>query len=124
MFLPNLLKDVEVKVNEIKISNAIIDDVIDFFVQNMMTDSMKIINERDDKLREYKQALMAEKKLNAEFVEKRSVFTKSIKSQKQDYDFKEQIIQFLAIPITVEAKKKEDVVDNDVILKRMRKKMR
>merc|ERR1712154_511020 len=99
IFFPKLIQDAEARVNQRRISNMIIDDVIDHFNQDMMNDSMKVLNQREVELREYEERQIFEMKLNAEFIEKRNIFTKSIKSQKQDYDFKAQIIQFLNIQI-------------------------
>jgi len=121
VFLPQLMRDAEAKVNDAKISNAIMDDVIDCFVVNMMNDSMKVIAERDEQLRELEQNELAQNKLNAEFEEKRSLLTQTIKLQRQDYDFKQQIIQFLDIPIKAPPKEKNiketgadaDVEDNE-----------
>merc|ERR1712129_277919 len=107
VFLPQLMRDAEAKVNDAKISNAIMDDVIDCFVVNMMNDSMKVIAERDEQLRELEQKELAQNKLNAEFEEKRILLTQTIKLQRQDYDFKQQIIQFLDIPIKAPPKEKE-----------------
>merc|ERR1712129_428912 len=121
VFLPQLMRDAEAKVNDAKISNAIMDDVIDCFVMGMMNDSMKVIAERDEQLRQLEQNELATNKLNAEFEEKRSLLTQTIKLQRQDYDFKQQIIQFLNIPIKAPPKEKgiketgadADVEDNE-----------
>merc|ERR1712228_979037 len=49
MFMPNLLRNVEKKINNNKITNIIIDDIIkNNIVKNITNDSIQIINKRDE----------------------------------------------------------------------------
>ena len=99
VFMPKLLQNVEKQMNDVKVANMIMDDIINEFVASMVKEGNDIIKERDDeKVREEKEAKY-QMELEEKLVSKRRELTQAIKSQKEDYDFKEQIISFLNIPL-------------------------
>jgi len=100
VFMPKLLENVEKQVNDVKVANMIMDEIINGFVMNMVNEGVNVIKSRDDeKEKEEKEAIYL-MELEEKLVGKRKEFTQAIKAQKEDYDFKEQLILFLDIPLT------------------------
>merc|ERR1719474_409765 len=113
VFVPKLLDNVKDKVTEHARSHRVIDGVIHDAVTAMIAESIQVIAERDEMAKEVERQRMAALKLQETFESKRRVFTEAIKSQKEDYDLKEQIVSFLDIPLTADSKPRASDGDGD-----------
>ena len=103
-FIPKLMDDVAQKVKENERSLRIVDEMIHSAVHSLITESMQIIKERDEMQKEAEREKVRKSKLEETYTMKRSMFTQAIKSQKEDYDFKQQIVSFLDLPLTAPPK--------------------
>jgi len=113
MFIPKLMDNVTSKVEENRMSARIVDEMLSDAVNVMMAESMQIIQERDERLREEERVRIYLSKLEETYMVKRGEFTQAIKSQKDDYDFKAQIVSFLDIPLSVPPPEKKEEEDNE-----------
>jgi len=66
----------------------------------MVNEGIDAIKARDEEQKRQEKEAKYQRELEEKLVEKRREFTQAIKSQREDYDFKEQIVLFLDIPIT------------------------
>lgn len=108
IFVPQLLAGVEEQVNERRISNMIVDEMINNAVSAMIAESVQIVRERQEQQAVVERERIAAKLLAEKYEEKRNEFTLAVKAQREDYDFKEQIVGFLDIAMTAPPK---DVVE-------------
>eukprot|EP00485_Elphidium_margaritaceum_P002357 CAMPEP_0202688110 /NCGR_PEP_ID=MMETSP1385-20130828/3646_1 /ASSEMBLY_ACC=CAM_ASM_000861 /TAXON_ID=933848 /ORGANISM="Elphidium margaritaceum" /LENGTH=562 /DNA_ID=CAMNT_0049343005 /DNA_START=82 /DNA_END=1770 /DNA_ORIENTATION=+ len=103
VFLPKLLSGVELQVQQCATSQMLIDDILLSLIQNCVRaceQNMQACDEFDaEQARQQKYA----QEMKALFVAKRKEFTQAIKTQRSEFDFKQQIMNFLAFSAAPDA---------------------